>query len=267
MPLPTSEREVYKINPLKQVICQFRYPAILKVSAETPVQFQEAIRSDYPLYEERTSLPSNLHPFVKEGVSALLASLPLTAKAGLREHHFFTDDLNRMLSLTQEFISVTDNHYVDWQTFRTQVASAEEILKQIYSPADYERVGLRYVDMVDRKAIGVPEKPWSELLNPSFIGILGAPGLASDELQALTTEATLSIPDVEEGYVNIKHGLAKAQQSEEQIYVIDADFFTSRRRDSDESLQVLDRFNKWAGHLFRWAAKNSLRDALGRNEA
>ena len=53
MPFPTSDREVYENNPLNEVICQIRYPAILRVAAETPSDFQEAIRDKYPMYEEK----------------------------------------------------------------------------------------------------------------------------------------------------------------------------------------------------------------------
>ena len=265
MPFPASEREVYRRNPLIQVICQLRFPAILKLSAESPHQFQDAVRADYPLYETRTSLPNNLPPFFKEGISAFMESLPLSAQAGLREHHFFTEDKIRMLSLNQEFVAITDNQYTDWQSFREQVTLAEGILQELYNPAHYGRVGLRYVDMLDRKEIGIPERPWNELLNASFVGMLGATELESNEFQALSTEATLCIPDVERGFVKIKHGLAKAQEKEEQVYVIDADFFTDQRRDRHESLQVLDTFNRWGGYLFRWAAAESLRDALGRD--
>ena len=263
MPFPQSEREVYKINPLSQVICQLRYPAILRISAEAPFEFQDAVRKDYPLYEEKASFSSNLPQDLPEGIAEMISALPLPGKPSTREHHFFTEDRLRSISLTQEFIAVTDNQYVDWQSFRSQIKSAQGLLQQIYKPTFYERVGLRYIDLLDRKAIGLPDMPWNELLHPSFLGMLGTRGLEED-IQAIKTEAILAVADVEGGLVRVTHGQATALQNGEEVYVIDADFYTDRRSNSDDAIHDLDIFNKWGGHLFRWATKPALRDALGR---
>ena len=226
MPFPQSDREVYKLNPLAQVICQLRYPAILRITAESPFEYQDAVRGEYPLYEEKTSFPGNLPQDLPEGISAMMSALPLPGKAGSREHHFSTEDRARSISLTQEFIAVTENLYVDWKHFRSKIKSAQDLLQQIYNPAFYERVGLRYVDVLNRKAIGVPDMPWSELLDPSFIGMLSTSGLEGD-VRAIKTEAVLTVPDVQGGLVRVTHGLAATQaDEEEEVYVIDADFYT-----------------------------------------
>ena len=261
MPFPHSDREVYDLNPLNEVICQFRYPAILRVSAERPAEFQDAIRDTYPLYKEKTltdALPSPL----QESIAGLLAALPIPTLPGLREHHFSTDDESRTISLNQDFVAVIDSGYTRWENFLGAIKLAEKTFCNIYSPSFYQRVGLRYVNLLVRDRFGMPNAPWSRLLNPSFIGMLGADDLGGD-IQELTTEALLTIPDVEGGYVRIKHGLAKAQPSNEQIYLIDADFYTSRRSDSNAAFHNLEIFNKWGGYLFRWATRPELRDALG----
>jgi uncharacterized protein (TIGR04255 family) len=41
-----SPRVIYGRNPLEQVICQIRFPTILKIDTELPAAFQEQIRSD-----------------------------------------------------------------------------------------------------------------------------------------------------------------------------------------------------------------------------
>lgn len=262
MPFPSSDREVYDLNPLNEVICQIRYPAILKVSAETPFGFQDAIRDIYPLYEERvasTGLPTPL----QEGISELLAALPFPAPPALREHHFLSEDKVRSIVLTQDFVAVIDRAYTRWESFRRAIKLAEETVRHIYGPAFYQRVGLRYMDLLVRDEFKKTGVPWSRLLNPSFIGMLGDETLHGD-IQELTTEALLDIPDMENGYVRIKHGLATAQQSSEQVYLIDSDFYTTRRSDNNAALHDLDTFNRWGGYLFRWATTNELRDALGR---
>ncbi len=54
MPFPEVQRVIYRKNPLEQVICQFRFPAILRIDTETPADFQERIRNDFPQFAEQT---------------------------------------------------------------------------------------------------------------------------------------------------------------------------------------------------------------------
>lgn len=68
MPFPDVPRVIYEINPLDEVICQLRFPPVLKIDTEVPAGFQEQIRDDYPFYESKsplrlpTGLPPNVAP-------------------------------------------------------------------------------------------------------------------------------------------------------------------------------------------------------------
>ena len=115
--------------------------------------------------------------------------------------------------------------------------------------------------MLIREDYGLHEVPWSELLNPSFIGVLGDTRL-SDDVQESRARSVLRIPDVDGGFVLIQHGLAVREPEGTPVYLIDSDFFTSERCEPNDALQALDKFNKWGGHLFRWAATDVLRAAL-----
>ena len=54
MPFPEAERVVYRQNPLDRVVCQLKFPPILKIEREIPVEFQDRIRKDFPgFYEKR----------------------------------------------------------------------------------------------------------------------------------------------------------------------------------------------------------------------
>ena len=45
-----TPRVRYDRAQLAEVICQFRFPAILSIGAREPVDFQEAVRSMFPRY-------------------------------------------------------------------------------------------------------------------------------------------------------------------------------------------------------------------------
>ena len=262
MLFPPSPREVYDVNPLDQVICQIRYPAVLSISANSPDKFQDAIRKAYPLYEERRSpgfLPTGGVP---RQIAEILIASPVPQISQTREHRFLTESKARQVCLTQEFVAVTDYQYTRWEEFQKEIKLAERVLRETYAPAFYTRVGLRYVDVLVRSKIDLPSTPWSELFNPAFIGLLGDSNLA-DTVQELEVESLLSISGEAGEQVILRHGLARTSETDEQVYFIDADFYTERRSTSDDVFEALDRFNRLGGNLFRWATSDKLRAALG----
>ena len=256
----SSPREIYRVNPLDQVICQIRYPSILSITATSPAQFQDAIRSDYPLYEEQKhSIP--LPAGTPKELTDLLAKTPLSSIAQPPEHHFLAESRAKQISLTQSFVAVTEHQYRRWEGFREEIIRAERVLRETYAPAFYDRVGLRYIDVIVRSKLGLSDTPWSQLFNPTFIGMLDDPNLAGN-MQELQMESLLKIPDVEQGRVKLRHGLASARGNKEQVYLIDADFYTEKRSEPDDVLRALDKFNELGGNLFRWATSDELRAAL-----
>ena len=264
MMFPSSAREIYDINPLFQVVCQIRYPAILSISASSPAQFQDGIRDAYPLYEEQSN--SFVPPLagVPKEIANLIAATPFPQLPVPPQpaYHFFTESRARQISLTQEFIAVTEHQYSRWEDFKEEVKLAERVLCETYAPAFYRRVGLRYVDVLDRRKLGLLDTPWSELFNPSFIGLLGG-GDFANHVQELQAESLLRIPGEDQGQVHLRHGLARSSENDDQVYLIDADFYTDQRSKSDDLFTTLDRFNRLGGNLFRWAISEKLRTALG----
>ena len=257
MPFPKSDREVYERNPLKEVICQLRFPTILQVTAEPPAQFQNSIRSSYPLYSEENAASG-----LPKEVAGIIAGLALPNGLPQPTHKFLTDDESRLISLSQDSIAVSEKKYQRWQCFREETELAESAFRNIYHPSFYSRIGLRYRDILDREELGLKGCPWAELLNLSFIGELGALDI-SDEIKEIRTQSLVSLPDVHNGFVSIQHGLTRTSDNGREVYVIDADFYTQERSELDHAFKILDAFNKWAGRLFRWAITGTLRNALG----
>ena len=185
----SSPREIYRVNPLDQVICQIRYPSILSITATSPAQFQDAIRSNYPLYEEQKNsilLPAG----TPKEITDLLAKTPLSSIAQPPEHHFLAESRAKQISLAQSFIAVTEHQYGRWEGFREEIIRAECVLRETYAPAFYNRVGLRYIDVIVRSKLGLSDTPWSQLFNSTFIGMEG-----SAKLQKLPSRYQLRRPE------------------------------------------------------------------------
>ena len=51
---PPVERVIYRKAPLVEVICQVRFPADLRIETTPPADFQQRVRSHFPLLAQRS---------------------------------------------------------------------------------------------------------------------------------------------------------------------------------------------------------------------
>ena len=56
MPFPKKDRIIFTKNPLTDVICQLRFPSILKIDTEVPAKFQDKIRDVFPNFTESSAI-------------------------------------------------------------------------------------------------------------------------------------------------------------------------------------------------------------------
>ncbi len=254
MPFPPVQRVLYSKNPLVRVICQLRFPRILRVGTEAPVQFQDGVRDEYPVYEvsdENTQLP--------RGAAQVLARVGFALPTGNQLHRFKTTDERRILTLAQDFLSLEERSYTRWDDFEDHLRNAEQVLGETYRPAFYTRVGLRYQDVIRRSTLDLADAEWRELLNPALLGELADERL-SDQVQDHRCQIEIKLTSTE-GLVRIRHGITL--DDDEQCYLVDADFFTQERRDTDGAFADLSAFNRLTRYLFRWAITDTLHRAMG----
>jgi uncharacterized protein (TIGR04255 family) len=258
MPFPASDRVVYGKNPLEEVVCQLRFPPILRIEAEAPVAFQEAVRSMFPMYQRNAS-HGTLVPAMPLPPELLEA---LGAGAGTL-HEFATKDGVWKLSLKQDFLALTTSAYTTWSDFADRLRTPLAALSACYSPAFFVRIGLRYRDRIDRAGFGLPpETPWHELLKPEAVGELGDAAIrpyVKHVLRELRVELTEGA-----GAVRVVHGLQQ-EDDQTQTYIIDADFYTDAQTNLEKVNDVLAAFNVRAGRLFRWYVTPRLHDAMEPN--
>ena len=254
MPFPPVQRVLYSKNPLARVICQLRFPPILRVGTEAPAQFQEGVRDEYPVYE----IADDDAPIPKEAAQ-FLARAGISISAGNQVHRFKTAGEGRVLSLSQDFLALSEKDYRRWEEFESYLRKAEKVLRDVYAPSFYTRVGLRYQDVIRRSRLGISDTDWQDLLNPALLGELADERIGG---QVHDRQCQVEIKLIStEGLVRIRHGLIL--DAGEQCYLIDADFFTEERRDTDAAIADLLAFNRLARSLFRWAITDTLHRAMG----
>ena len=256
MAFPESDRIIFANNPLQKVICQLQFPEILKIASELPSNFQDRIRSQYPYYgEEKVQIP--------EGISRIVEQLSNIGSLKTPEgpnHKFASENKKKYVNLTQGFIALTDNGYKSWESFSEEMNLVAKALDEEYKPNFYTRIGLRYIDIIEREKIGLGGIEWSELLNPALIGLLGDTTLQTAPARIIS-EAEFDIRIEGLSKVRLRHGLIYKNHQEQ--YLIDTDCYTEERSEFDAIPSILKSFNRTAGDLFRWTLTPKLRDALG----
>ncbi len=257
MPLPDYERVIYSKNPLEEVICQVRFPPILRIDTELPAAFQDALRSHYPLYEEKTQKTSM--PEIPPAVANLFpAGWPVGQPQ--RVFLFASTDNRWVVTLARDAISLTTKRYETWDEFREHLQKLLGILVQKYGPPFYSRVGLRYQNVIRPWQLELDKVLWGELLQPHISGELACTEL-EDDIESVVRQLGISLSE-KNGHVLIKHGLALDTDEKKQCFLIDCDYFRSERTETTDAIEVLNYFNGQAGRLFRWCITERLHNAM-----
>ncbi|MGA2584440.1 MAG: TIGR04255 family protein [Tepidisphaeraceae bacterium] len=262
MALPETDREIYRRNPLAEVTAQLRFSPILRIEAESPAQFQEAIRDRYALYRQVAAagqLPADVPAPVRNLIQGMGAA------AGPVQHLFETEDRKSSVTLSRETLVLKTMAYMSWHEFREQLDRARAAFEDHYRPVSYGRLDLRYVNIIRRSILGLSDVPWGELLNPSIGGELSAREFG-DSVDSASRQLHCKL-DGENHFLTLKTGIALAEPSipggvKERCFLIDSDFHTHQRTEINNVTSTLDTFNRASGNLFRWAIQRKLRDAL-----
>ena len=255
MPFPASERVVYERNPLEQVICQLRFPSILKIASREPAEFQDWVREKYPIYQHT---PSELN--VPNEVRDVLLKLGADF-AGEGKHEFRSENEEQAIALTKDFLAFTDSDYRRWEQFIEEVRTAKLAFETVYEPAFYSRVGLRFRDVIDREELGLGEVPWADLLRDGLLGFLHDEGVRS-RITETHTQLAIGLDEPHGSLMAIRHGLAKRSDTGSDGYVIDIDCFISGKVSINEVTSALESFHRVSGNFFRWVIRSTLSKAL-----
>ena len=258
MKLPDYQRVIYGRTPLIEVVGQLHFNTILKISNQEPFEFQEKIKSDYPIFQQSQSL--NLPP----EVTALLTQIGSLGHF-TSSYNFLSENSKWQVSLTRNTLSLATFEYKRYEEFKDKFIKVIEVFEDIYKPSFYIRLGLRYRDLILRSKLNIEdkEKPWSELISPKIAYELHSSEWCNS-INTLTKNLEINLP---KGKVNFNHGLVTAQDnsksnSQEIGYLFDADFFIEGKINKEEIWNDFNKFNQIGGKLFRWSITEELHQAM-----
>ena len=251
------ERLQYARSPLVEVICQLRFPTILSIGANEPAAFQEAVRKDFPRYAARQEqVPPKV---VKKGnATALEPQKPIT------NYHFVSEDGRWKLNLTQSFIALSTLSYQRWEDFAARLDQPLAQFIQIYQPAFFERLGLRYVNAISRQRLGLEDQLWDDLIRDHYVGILGQPDVEETEITKCSLDVETPLVGGYRMKVHAGPGLIGGGKTDKEVkFILDSDFSAAGQLTADSVPAKLEDMHRFALCLFRGAITDELHQAMG----
>lgn len=242
----------YRQPQLAEVICQLRFPEILAIQVNTPADFQEAIRDQFPKYLRRQELPA----------SAVHADQP--KKDPVINHQFATSDGVWRVNLTSKFISLTCTRYTSWEDFAAHLDKPLVAFIQIYKPAPLDRIGLRYLNFISRHQLDLEGVPFSELIQPCYLGLLSQKEVTESAISRSTVDYEAAIRGgcrvkLHAGPGKVKRG---AQEDPEIKFIFDQDLYMNGPVQHNLIPGVLQTLHSQADAIFRGAITRKLHEAM-----
>lgn len=251
----------YQKAQLGEVICQFRFPTILSIGEKAPADFQDAVRSMFPLYAAKEDQPApRITGLGTPGVR-------MEPQKPVINHHFISADSKWKLNLTSNFISLSTIAYDGWETFGQHFDLPLAQFIRIYQPAFFERIGLRYLNVFSRQALGLEGEPWRELIAAPYLGVLAAEDADESRVHKCSVDVDLGLDGschakIHAGPGLVKQNHPKAPPDPEIKFILDLDLFMGGQLDPRVAAAGLETLHGHSTAIFQGAITDRLHSAL-----
>ena len=257
-----KKRCLYNNNQLADVICQLRFPEILCIGTNVPADFQEAIRDEYPQYSKKMEAAA-------PKISGTLGNMQLENQPATVNYQFVSADGIWRINLTSRFISLSCSRYTCWEDFAKRLDKPLAAFIQVYKPAYFERVGLRYLNFISRNSLSLEGVPFSALIHPSYLGILSDDEIAEQSATRSSVDAELTIGGGCRVKIHAGPGMVKRNgiADKEVKFILDQDLYMTGNIPVNYSAGALETLHTQAYAIFRGAITDTLHNAMDPEEA
>ena len=249
----------YTKCPLVEVTYQLSFPAILSIEAKDPVDFQEEIRDKYPIYNQQIEQQNEVIVNMEnDKANAVFNQQPVR-----KLHQFISEDQQWRITLAKDMLAISTIHYNTWEDLNSKATDIISSFVRQYKPAYFTRIGLRYIDAIERSLLGLDEVPWDELLQPHLCGCLGYRSDGEVKIRSSNVNAEVAFDNI---FVNIASGIGTVDHhdgnSPSEAFILNCDYYISnkiRTTDlSDASAKLHDRSHTF----FRESITDKLHNAM-----
>ena len=244
-----------------EVICQLRFPTILSINSTEPAEFQEAIRDTFPQYIRRQEAPPPKFTPQPDGKVQMERQSPVS------NYHFLSADGKWKLNLTRDFIALSTLRYDGWEEFAQYLDKPLAYFIQLYHPAYFQRVGLRYVNIISREKLGLEGTPWTDLIAPAYTGALKEPDVREEDCLNCGADLLLRLDNscrakIHAGPGRVKSPSPNVPQDPEMKFVLDLDLSMTGNVSPTMAAAALETLHVHGGRIFEGAITDRLREAM-----
>ncbi|MCD8290791.1 MAG: TIGR04255 family protein [Prevotella sp.] len=252
--MQAGKRVMYQKSPLAEVVFTLRFPTILTIDSNRPVDFQERLRGRYPNYNEGMERQDKF-VFTPDGkVSEFIK------KSENKKYTFITEDRFSKVTLTPSTLSISTLKYERWENFRSCICLVIPVLAEIYKPAFCTKVGIQYTNIIVRSKLGLEGKKWNELIEPLALGIM-AEG-ADNEFNSFNTNVEYKKTN-ENLYTHAHFELVNINGSEERAFVIDYENYTKGNVKVEDVVQRAEALHANSNQFLQRMITETLSNAMG----
>ena len=251
-------RCIYRKNPVAEVVCQFRFPEILKISTDVPADFQEAIRGAFPCYQVRKENP--LPRF-----SGPPGNLQVQKQEPVNNYQFSSPDGVWRVNLTSKFISLASSQYTRWEDFAARLDQPLVAFIRTYHPAYFERVGLRYVNFFSRKDLDLEDTPYREMFTPGYLGPMVSEDISESGFSRCSVDFDAALGHGCRAKIHAGPGMVRrgGQQDSESKFVFDQDLYMQGNIPVNTCVGALQTLHLKADSIFRGLITDLTHQAMG----
>lgn len=247
----------YGTSPIVEVICQLRFPEILSISAQPPVEFQEAIRSEYPQFQRRMDTPA-------PRIAGAPGHFSLENQPSTINYQFVSADGIWRINLTGKFISLTCTKYTCWEDFAARLDKPLAAFIRIYKPAYFERIGLRYLNVISRSRYELNGTPFRDMISSCYLGPLSEDDVTESSVARCTLDLDMGIRGGCRAKIHCGPGIIKrpGQEDKEIKFIFDQDLYMPGQIPVNLSAGALQTLHAQAFSIFRGAISDLLHNAM-----
>lgn len=223
--------------PLAEVICQARFPPVLRIANEYPVAFQERIRGQFPQLDVEQDMVVHVAP---------LGAEPPSTEPKPRTFRFKSLDGYTVVSLALNFYALSTTSYTHWADFLDLLQLVNQAAREIYDLPYAVRVGLRYINHLtfENTGAGSVTELWG-ILRPELTMLLR--GDCWDEPLEMLNQLLLAGQENER--LTLRSGF---RGGEEPIFLLDFDHYAEGNIPLENLPTLCQRYHDVIYNAFRW---------------
>jgi uncharacterized protein (TIGR04255 family) len=181
--------------------------------------------------------------------------------------HFVSADNLWKNNLTQNFIALSTLRYTGWEEFASELDKPLAEFIRIYKPAYFERVGLRYVNIISREKLSLRDSAWKELIAPAYLGAMAEEDVREEDVLNSAVDIQCKLDSscaakVHAGPGRLRQNRPDAPQDTEVKFILDMDLSMGGQVSCNLSAGGLETLHAHATKLFEGAITDALRTAM-----